>query len=185
MQTWPNVHKTSAGGIGNVVYQRLFRQEPKQRELLQKANAVLSFGRGGSNMTTEHIKLLTELLNDMIANIDRLDEVGERCAEIGAQHAPLHHQGFEADLWDRFGQVMLESVTQLDSVRKHRELVKAWRVVISYLVDKFRQGYETGVRRANYQQQQTLASQQDEEDADGDSNGTNSGPSDLHKMSIR
>src|SRR5262249_10835661 len=153
----------------------------KQRELLQKANAVMGFGRGGGNMTTEHIKLLTELLNDMIANIDHLDEIGDRCAEIGSQHAPLHRQGFETDLWDRFGQVMLESITQLDSVRKHRELVKAWTVVISYLVDKFRQGYETGIRRQNYQQAAASQQQQDDEDQDGDHDGACSGSSALQK----
>lgn len=101
---------------------------------------------GGSGASLEaHHRMLVDLLDAAVNELDDLDAIAARCIEVGAGHAQLPE--FDPAIWDAFGSTLVESLTQLDVIRRHRELVRAWRVLASFLVDKIRQGYEARLRR--------------------------------------
>lgn len=57
-------------------------------------------------------------------------------------------------VWDQFGQTLLESLTQLDIVRRHKELVRAWMSLIAFAIDKIRHGYVSRLRQLQFQKSQ-------------------------------
>lgn len=143
-QKWDHINKAGPGGIGAIIFSKLLSKKPELREMFQKAEIVDVFSKETGSNVAAHQKLLVELLDDAVNHLDNLDEVGQKCVRYGEAHANLHGRGFEASLWDFFGQVAVQSITSLDVIRRHRELVRAWRILASFLVDKLRQGYESG-----------------------------------------
>lgn len=152
INNWAHLTKTGTGGISNVMFQKFMSKRPETRKMFTKAAVVSGFSGEGTNLLQEHVRLLTELIDKAIAGIDDLAETGKLCVSIGNSHVALNGGDFNAEVWDKFGQTMLESVTQLEVVRKHKELVRAWMILISFLIDKIRQGFATGLRRLKFQQ---------------------------------
>lgn len=63
-----------------------------------------------------------------------------KCIEYGEQHSKYAQYGMMSEYWDCFGEAITESSREWEGWRKHRETLKAWTLLVSFLVDRFRQG---------------------------------------------
>lgn len=58
---------------------------------------------------------------------------------------------------------MIAAAREWEGWKKHRETLRAWTILVSFIVDRMRNGYETAVRRLNLNTQTSLPSRDDEE----------------------
>lgn len=70
---------------------------------------------------------------------------------------------------DIFGEAMIAAAREWEGWRKHRETLRAWTLLISFLVDRMRQGYESTVRRPGMIHQYSVV-QNHSHDDDADDN---------------
>lgn len=157
---WQHLNKTGPGGIGTIVFQKFLSKRSDFRILFQKASVLNSFTAStatGVNSLSDHSKELTDTIDFAISNLKNMEAVAAKCLEQGKSHARLSqsYDFVDKEFWDVFGQSMLEAFTQLDIVRKHKELVRAWMALISFMVDNWRHGYLTGVKRLRLQRATT------------------------------
>ncbi len=97
----------------------------------------------------DHAKLLGNLIDRSIKSLDSsAEEISSLCLEYGQNHINLKPNGLDAKMWDDLGDTLLEYVRRNDTVRKHRELARAWAALISFLMDKIKQGH--GLRRRSF-----------------------------------
>lgn len=76
---------------------------------------------------------------------------------------------------------MIAAAREWEGWRKHRETLRAWTLLISFIVDRMRQGYESALRRPpgllhQYslpQNHHEVEEEQDEQDDDNDNNDYN------------
>lgn len=67
---------------------------------------------------------------------------------------------------------MIAAAREWEGWKKHRETLRAWTILISFIVDRMRNGYETAVRRQNLNTQTSLPQEDNDEE-----NGPETAPS--------
>jgi hypothetical protein len=98
----------------------------------------------------EHTRYFLSLL-DRIIETDQ--EVGTELKQVGAKHVVLYGRfGFGVPEIERLGEILAESFFKLDGIRQSKETTKAWRILISKIIDHIRDGFETELR---YQKRRT------------------------------
>jgi len=142
LQTWPNIYGTGSSGVfANGIYVNLCSRSGKAKELMQKANGVAVFAQNETDCSSLHARLTLELLDSTIRNLDSTaDNLIGYLREIGCLHRHLKGEGLVGQVWDDFGDALLDSLRRHDSLRKHKELRRAWMAVIAFVVDHLKQG---------------------------------------------
>ena len=59
--------------------------------------------------------------------------------QIGRMHRGLKPEGLGVQMWDEFGDSIIESLRRFDAVRKHKELRRAWLAIVVYITDNLKQ----------------------------------------------
>ena len=54
-------------------------------------------------------------------------------------HRGLKPEGLGVQMWDEFGDSIIESLRRFDAVRKHKELRRAWLAIVVYITDNLKQ----------------------------------------------
>ncbi|MFH4981517.1 hypothetical protein AB6A40_008226 [Gnathostoma spinigerum] len=91
-----------------------------------------------------HTKMTLDLIDALIRNLDgSSNKFIEYLQEIGRSHRRLRSEGLNMGVWDDLGDAILESARKFVSLRKHKELRRAWLAVIAFITDIFKQGQST------------------------------------------
>jgi len=163
VNTWRILKQQQIGPLIKRIFQDLEVVSPKVKELFVKATYVDCFARieskdppaaANSNATLEdHIKLLARFLDELIMSVETVglshndyeeeDPMSLLIKKVGQQHGKLMSTcGFQADIWEHLGEIMMERICASDPVQKVREAGRAWRTLIAYVTDKLRCGFE-------------------------------------------
>lgn len=150
-QSWPRVQQTGGHAVGGSLFRKLASKNPECRQAFQKMTIIEGFSpRGGRSVDVykEHGRLLFDLFNEAVKSLTEPSAtVINSCKEYGAKHSNLSAEGFQNRIWDDLSEIIVEHITKTDAVRKHRELCKAWTALITFLVEKVKDGYKNNYRK--------------------------------------
>lgn len=163
-QSWPRVQQTGGHAVGGSLFRKLSSKNPQCRQSFQKMSIIEGFSpRGGRSVDVykEHGRLLFDLLNDAIKSLNEpAITVITTCRDYGAKHSALSAEGFTNIIWDELSEILVEHITKNDAVRKHRELSKAWTALITFLIEKIKDGYKSNLRKPSSHPASALGLQQ-------------------------
>lgn len=152
IQSWPRIQQSGGHTAGVEIFRKLTSKCPPIKETFQKADVVerLAPRARGFDIYKEHGRLLFEVFQTAVNALnDSADEVTDMCRGYGAKHLSLRGEGFQTRMWDDLAESLVEHVTRLDAVRRHREVMRAWTALIMFLVEKMKEGYDSGLRKSS------------------------------------
>ena len=102
----------------------------------------------------EHSKFLLSFLEDVIMHVDRSAMFTDAVRRFGRAHAHLYRaQHMPADVWEWFGatkeqrkitsahntgETLTESLYHLDAIKRTKDAMAAWRILIANITDQLR-----------------------------------------------
>uniref|UniRef100_A0A0N5AMD6 GLOBIN domain-containing protein n=1 Tax=Syphacia muris TaxID=451379 RepID=A0A0N5AMD6_9BILA len=150
--TWKAI-KPQAPSFFRKCFTDLENKSSKVKQIFYKTAVLGAFNRDGTlenpSVATieEHVKLVIDMFNDIVQNVEKHSEVIIRVRRIGQAHAHLNQTClFNPDIWDRFGETLMERFSSHDAVQKTREAGKAWRIVIATITGELRYGFVSKAR---------------------------------------
>lgn len=70
-----------------------------------------------------HRELLFSFFDELIQNIDNECEAISQIRKIGQDHAKLNHScSFNAEIWERLGEIAMQTLSSLDAVQVSKGL---------------------------------------------------------------
>uniref|UniRef100_A0A7E4UWK4 GLOBIN domain-containing protein n=1 Tax=Panagrellus redivivus TaxID=6233 RepID=A0A7E4UWK4_PANRE len=87
----------------------------------------------------DHIHFFVSLISQVIHNLDsEPQEIFEHIDKIGCYHAQLRKYGFQASMFDKLGECLIDALAVQDNVRSFPDACKAWTILVAALVDRLR-----------------------------------------------
>ncbi|CAB3397796.1 unnamed protein product [Caenorhabditis bovis] len=141
-QCWPNIYSTGANGqFATSLYTSLGNRNAKARQLLAKANGVAVFSNNDMDCSAMHCRYTVDLIDSIIRNLDQdHSRITNYILDLGKTHRPLRAEGLSSAVWDDLGDTIMDNARRSDTVRKHKELRRAWLAVIAYITDNLKHG---------------------------------------------
>lgn len=118
------------GRIGNIVYNHLVARCPQARSLFANSKSSQP-----SSSAERHARHFVDLLNCAVENLHDMDTaLAPWLALVGRGHSGF---AIRREEWDAFGQAIVDAATEwTGSGRGHRDTIKAWMVLASFLADR-------------------------------------------------
>uniref|UniRef100_A0A915PMS1 Globin family profile domain-containing protein n=1 Tax=Setaria digitata TaxID=48799 RepID=A0A915PMS1_9BILA len=132
------------------ILNNLEEEMPRVKQIFCKTAVLDAFNREGTseNPATleEHIKLMIGFFDDIVSNIQDEENLSNKIKKVGQSHAVLGNCSFSADIWEKLGEITMECFSIQDVVQKTREAGKAWRILIAWITDELRCGFDGRTR---------------------------------------
>ncbi|KRX65551.1 SAP30-binding protein, partial [Trichinella sp. T9] len=112
--------------------------------MFEKAKVVERFAKGPANtgVMRRHEQLLTDLIGQAVEKINEPSEPFlQTCYNYGAAHANISVGFMEDCIWEQLAEAVLDRINMVGLVRKHRDLSKAWTLLVTVIVEKIKDGY--------------------------------------------
>ncbi|KHJ47551.1 globin [Trichuris suis] len=150
VQSWPKVQTYNRIHGGDAIFARFCEKNSIGRETFQKIAVVQSFAinEASESVLKKHEQYLLQLLTQAVENLNNDREpLLRECLAYGAQHITLQELLNET-VWDQLTEAIIERIHMVSFVRRHRNLSKAWTMLITLLVEKIREGYGRCIKQA-------------------------------------
>uniref|UniRef100_A0A915I7E6 Globin domain-containing protein n=1 Tax=Romanomermis culicivorax TaxID=13658 RepID=A0A915I7E6_ROMCU len=152
-ESWPCIVQSGGNSAGSKLYRTFANRHANIGELFKKISILASFSASPRSVDVykEHGRLTFDLINEFVLNLHKnAESLIDKCRQTGAYHSPLKHEAaFNADVFDDLAEIIVEQFSRTDAVRKHRGLSKAWTLLITFILEKVREGYCSGLRRSS------------------------------------
>ncbi|XP_003371435.1 putative globin [Trichinella spiralis] len=148
---WKGMYVTiGPTAIGNHLFNRIVFKNPHWRKLFM---SILIDHRTPGYFSKRHARAIGVVLNFVIRNLELPETVGILLNMIGHCHATLVGLGVDVDLWDVFAEALLEcSLEWGEKNRRVDEVRKAWAIIIAFITEKIKAGYNEARKGIIYQQ---------------------------------
>uniref|UniRef100_A0A1I7W538 GLOBIN domain-containing protein n=1 Tax=Loa loa TaxID=7209 RepID=A0A1I7W538_LOALO len=134
------------------ILNNLEEEVPKVKQIFCQTAVLDAFSRESTSESVgtleEHVKLMVGFFDDLVSNVQDEENMSNKIKNIGQRHAILTHCSFSADIWEKLGEITMQSFSRQDVVQKTREAGKAWRILIAWVTDELRCGFD-GRTRSN------------------------------------
>ncbi|KRY66726.1 Globin-like protein 6, partial [Trichinella pseudospiralis] len=149
---WKGMYVTiGPTAIGNHLFNRIVFKNPHWRKLFM---SILIDHRTPGYFSKRHARAMGVVLNFVIKNLELPETIGALLNMIGHCHATLVNLGVDADLWDVFAEALLEcSLEWGEKNRRVEEVRKAWAIIIAFITEKIKSGYNEARKGIIYYQQ--------------------------------
>ncbi len=144
--SWQHVGKHGPSGIGEMIFRRIFKKQPECRKMFP-------FGQLGASEIANHESFdqyssrFVNVIDSTVQNVENLGNYIPKLIRYGMRHAHLKAKGFRPEWWDVFAEAMTESAIEwTGSSSRHRETIRAWTILMSYIVDNMRFGYDVEMK---------------------------------------
>ncbi|CAG9530684.1 unnamed protein product [Cercopithifilaria johnstoni] len=123
---------------------------PKVKKIFCQTAVLDAFNRESvsensiSGTLDEHIKLIIGFFDELVINVHDEENMSNKIQKIGQSHAILC--SFNADIWEKLGEITMQCFSTQDIVQKTREAGKAWRILIAWVTDELRCGFDGRAR---------------------------------------
>lgn len=132
--------------VGTHVFQRACFKVPAMKEIFNH----VEFTEKLPNVDLvykHHAKAVALLIDDIVKHLDHLDVVIPKLAEIGRKHSLYHNNGFQTNYWAVFAESFIDCTLEWgEKIRRVEEARKAWAILIAYIVDRMKVGFQDGKR---------------------------------------
>uniref|UniRef100_A0A914XCJ0 Globin family profile domain-containing protein n=1 Tax=Plectus sambesii TaxID=2011161 RepID=A0A914XCJ0_9BILA len=140
---WTESNRKGTHAAGEWIFHRIFSNRPELKTLFKLENVSLN------KMTNEpqfqkHARVFTDVLEMSVDSMDALDDsLGPLLVSYGSRHATfVVEHGFRAEYWDAFSVAMCEYAASWKIKNNRVETIQAWRLLVLFLVNKVKQGFE-------------------------------------------
>ncbi|VDP45327.1 unnamed protein product [Heligmosomoides polygyrus] len=82
-------------------------------------------------------------VRSVISNLDYPSRINEMCHEVGLKHRKYKTMGMKTEHWDLLGEAITETIREYQGWKRHRESLRAANILVSFLVDRIRNGKGT------------------------------------------
>uniref|UniRef100_A0A915J808 Globin family profile domain-containing protein n=1 Tax=Romanomermis culicivorax TaxID=13658 RepID=A0A915J808_ROMCU len=159
IQSWPKIQQQMVGSSASNtnsmggLFRRLCAKNAQCRQCFQKMSILEGFapkvGRS-PDVYKEHGRMLCDLFNEAVNGMNEpVANIVAVCRDYGAKHVGLASDGFRYSSFDDLSEILVEAMSKLDVIRKHRELSKAWTAVITFITETIKDAFKTAVRKAS------------------------------------
>ncbi|VDM93939.1 unnamed protein product, partial [Onchocerca ochengi] len=136
------------------ILNNLEEEMPKVKQIFCKTAVLDAFNRESTTSEKqgtldEHVKLMIEFFDDLINNLQDEESVSNKIKNIGQCHAVISNSSFSSNIWEKLGEITMECFSKQDVVQKTREAGKAWRILIAWVTDELRCGFDDQTRFKN------------------------------------
>lgn len=132
--------------VGTHVFQRACFKVPAIKEIFNH----VEFTEKLPNVDLvykHHAKSVALLIDDIVKHLDHLDAIIPKLAEIGRKHSQFHSNGFQVNFWAIFAESFIDCTLEWgEKIRRVEEARKAWAILIAFIVDRMKVGYQDGKR---------------------------------------
>ncbi|VBB33931.1 unnamed protein product [Acanthocheilonema viteae] len=134
------------------ILNKLEEEVPKVKEIFYQTAVLDAFNRestsenANSGTLDEHVKLMMGFFNDLVCNVEDEEKISNKIRKIGQSHAVLIQCSFSANIWEKLGEITMQCFSRQDVVQKTREAGKAWRILIAWVTDELRCGFDGRTR---------------------------------------
>uniref|UniRef100_A0A915I9D2 Globin family profile domain-containing protein n=1 Tax=Romanomermis culicivorax TaxID=13658 RepID=A0A915I9D2_ROMCU len=146
-QSWDHLGKRGPSGIGCMIFRRVFTRCPAVRRMF-------GFGETPDDRLiydpsfVKHARVFVAVIDGAVQHLDDLDrEYAPLLIKYGERHLPLRSHGFRPEFWDVFAECMTESAMEWVAPGRYKDAVRPWALLMSFIVDKMRQGYTEAMKR--------------------------------------
>ncbi|VDM12897.1 unnamed protein product [Wuchereria bancrofti] len=135
------------------ILNNLEEEVPKVKQIFCQTAVLDAFNRESTSENPgtleEHVKLMIEFFDDLVNNAQDEENMSNKIRKVGQCHAVLIHCSFSADIWEKLGEITMQCFSRQDAVQKTREAGKAWRILIAWVTDELRCGFDGRTRSNN------------------------------------
>uniref|UniRef100_A0A1I8ADY0 GLOBIN domain-containing protein n=1 Tax=Steinernema glaseri TaxID=37863 RepID=A0A1I8ADY0_9BILA len=148
-QTWGKLKSS----VFSNTFRLLTQKNVHAKEMFQKMSIVEGFSSNKCCDMKEHTRLLNDLIETAILEINSPCKVIQgKCMQIGQAHYPSTAKGAMnprpcGQFWEDLADCLTESVSKAECLRGKREPMKAWIALISYVIDNMKCGYMSEFKR--------------------------------------
>lgn len=132
--------------VGTMLIHRVFFKDPTVKEVFKRVK--LSSTSNFDEMLKSHSRSMTDTLDMVIQNLEQLESMGPALTELGRAHGPLYDYGLLPKFWDVFSESFVDCTLQWgEKSRRTEEVRLAWVVLITFVVERLKSGFQEGRRR--------------------------------------
>uniref|UniRef100_A0A1I8BR08 GLOBIN domain-containing protein n=1 Tax=Meloidogyne hapla TaxID=6305 RepID=A0A1I8BR08_MELHA len=133
--------------IGSQISHRLFFKEPQIREQFRRCPLPNQFVNHDS-FSKAHCRHISELIDQIVENLDDLENVGAMLERIGRVHARISGGQLSSKIWNSVAETFVDCTLEWGDRRARSETVrKAWALIIAFIIERIKYGHLEEVRR--------------------------------------
>ncbi|KAL7078759.1 hypothetical protein ACQ4LE_002236 [Meloidogyne hapla] len=127
--------------IGSQISHRLFFKEPQIREQFRRCPLPNQFVNHDS-FSKAHCRHISELIDQIVENLDDLENVGAMLERIGRVHARISGGQLSSKIWNSVAETFVDCTLEWGDRRARSETVrKAWALIIAFIIERIKYGH--------------------------------------------
>ncbi|KAK5974526.1 Globin protein 26 [Trichostrongylus colubriformis] len=142
--TWRHMSKSGQSNCGSTIMRRLFIRNDRIKNVFHHnimIGGLLKANCEEAHNVQEHYTDIVQFLEYVISNLDYPSKITEKCHEIGIKHRQYKAMGMKTEHWDLLGEAITETIREYQGWKRHRESLRAANILVSFLVDRIRNGF--------------------------------------------
>ncbi|PAV72572.1 hypothetical protein WR25_08174 isoform C [Diploscapter pachys] len=129
------------------IFRRLEVKCPDIRSIFLTTAFVNSLSRERSSpplVKTEHdhCKCLVAMFERIMESLDDITEQLQLLRQYGEKHAQMGESGFSGTMIEQFGEIAVAVIGSQDAIKYNHDAVKAWRLLLAYITDEMKVGFD-------------------------------------------
>ncbi|CAG9540662.1 unnamed protein product [Cercopithifilaria johnstoni] len=138
-QSWQRLRCSPNFAIN--IFRTVISKNAIAKELFRKTLIIDGFTSYKCYDVKEHADGLIELIDFALKEIhNSIKVVQDRCIVVGTAHCNISENAMSSS-WDDFGDSLVESIAKAEPIHGKRKCLKAWNVLLSFIVDRMKGGY--------------------------------------------
>ncbi|KAK6057791.1 globin [Cooperia oncophora] len=136
--------KSGHSNCGSTIMRRLFIRNDRIKNVFHHnilIGGLLETNCQESHNVQEHYADIVQFLQYVISHLDYPSMITEKCHEIGLKHRKYKAMGMKTEHWDLLGEAITETIREYQGWKRHRESLRAANILVSFLVDRIRNGF--------------------------------------------
>lgn len=132
-----------AAGVGGLLFQRICFKRGSVKDVFMESDLGEKYANHDVMMKS-HAKLMAEVVDRAIQNLETLESLDSWLEDIGRSHGHLFEVGFAPQMWDVFMEAFADcAVREWGEKNKRTEDARvAWMVIITRITEKMKMGFQ-------------------------------------------
>ncbi|KAK0423299.1 hypothetical protein QR680_008069 [Steinernema hermaphroditum] len=133
--------------IGSTIFHKFFFKCPKVKEQFRRCPLPRNFPNHDS-FAKAHCKAMSELVDNVIENLENLDTMTADLERVGRIHAEVMNGEISTKIWNDLAETFIDCTLEWGDRRCRTETVrKAWALIIAFMIEKIKLGHSDQRKR--------------------------------------
>uniref|UniRef100_A0A914XC63 Globin family profile domain-containing protein n=1 Tax=Plectus sambesii TaxID=2011161 RepID=A0A914XC63_9BILA len=141
LKSWKRSQRTGLNCVGSKTFMNIFRREPSLKKLFGLEGTAESQLKYDARFRA-HASSFTRTIDFVVKNLDDMDGISAHVQDLGRKHVLFQSRGFKPQYWDIFAESLTECAIDWEGGVRCREAMAAWRILIAFVIDQMRLGFD-------------------------------------------